>query len=308
MYGEETTFGTVVTPDKGVEYSSAEVPVPGDDILVVRNIMGNRLRQLTETKQGRKPVSYNLGLEFYYKGMVRFWKHAMGNNLITNPLGGVYLHTITRTDALPAGLTIEVAIQPDFYKLAGCKVNELTFESDAQGPPKLNVTGPAKDYTIASSGAAYATPAGNVLAIFHEAALTIDAVAKQFRRFRLRIHNDIFTDDFRSGARTIYSADPRDFMVEGSMTLVADENAQLLKVRDFLTAALNVTFTGPLIQTGHNYTLGLNMPQVRYRPVRRRISGAADESLIDIDFEAFASTVVANDALTVTIKNDEATA
>jgi tail tube protein len=304
MWAEESVWGTSVTPTKGTEYEMAEVGI-GDETIVKRGVQGNRIRLLTQTKQGRKVVSYSYGFDFYYKGLVLWLKHAMGANVITNPLAGVYLHTITRADALPAGLTTEAKIAPDFYKLAGCRVNELAIESDTSGAPRVTVNGPAKDYTIAGSGAAYSTPANNVLAVFHEAALTIDAVAKQFRSFRLSINNDLFGDDFRSGSRTIYSLDPRDFQVKGSFTLVADENAQLLKIRDFLTAALNVTWTGPVIQTGHNYTLGLDMPQVRYWPTRRRVSGPGDESLIEIEFEAFKSV---SDALTVTVKNDEAAA
>lgn len=300
----EATFGTAVAITRFFEHVSGEVQF-GDGTLVSPGIRGARERILSAAAQGRKVVGYRLATDFQYKGMAFLWKHALGAVATVNPVAGVWDHTFTRANALPVGLTQELEQAPDFYKLAGCKINELILESDAEGYPRVTWAGPAKDYTIAGSGAAYAPPSGQIFGVFHQAALTIDAVAKQYRRFRCRIFNDLQIDDFRSGARTVFSADPRDYMVEGTIVLTAEENAQLVKLRDFVTAALVVKLTGPVIPaTAHNFELEYTLPKVLYRPTGRRISSPTDESLFELEFEGFKDSA---DALTVRIKNTDST-
>lgn len=303
-WGEESTYGTAATINRFAEHASGEVEL-GDAAERRPLIRGDRARVLSQTFQGRRRVSYQCAFDFYYKSMMVWFKHAIGSVSTTNPFAGVWLHTFNRADALPVGLTTEFEIAPDFYKLVGCRVNELVVECDAAGPPRVMASGPAKDYTIAGSGAAFAPPSGDLLAVFHQAALQIDAVGKQFRNFKIRIGNLVFADDFRSGARTIYTADPRDFVVDGRLILTAEEAAQLLKIRDFLTAALNVTFTGPVIAGGHSYTLSFDLPKVRYQPTRRRIEGPDGESLVELELEAYKDSA---EALVVTIKNDQSAA
>jgi hypothetical protein len=303
MWGEESTYGTAVTPNRSLRHASGEVEL-GDEVIVERTIGGSRVRVLEETAQGRRRVRYRFGTPFFYKGLGLWYKHAIGSVTTTNPGVGAYLHTFNRADALPVGLTFEHEQGPDFYKLAGGRVNELLLEADAAGPPRVTIAGPAKDYTISGTGASFSPPSANILAVFHQAAFTIDTVAKQYRSLRCRIFNDLFAEDFRSGARMIYSAEPRDFLVEGTIVLVAEENAQLTKISSFLTAALNLTFTGPQIVSGHNYTLSYDLPKVRYRPTTRRIDSPTGESLIEVEFEAFKDSA---EALVCTIKNDEAT-
>lgn len=303
--GEETTWGTAATIARFEEDAEGETGVPEDEVLFRPGIHGARSRLLTQTAQGRKRVSYSLGFDLAYKGLAGlFFKHGMGAvATVVDEVGVRWTHTFTRADTPPAGLTLEHEIAPDFYKLLGGRVNEGILESDAEGPARLTVNGFAKDYQINASGAAFSPPSSTILTVFHQAALTIDAAAKQYRNFRLRFFNDIFPDDFRSGARTVFSLDPRDWIVEGSLLLTAEEAAQLAKIRDFTAVALKVVFTGPTLGTG-NFKWDFDLPKVRYRPTRRRIGGPIDESLVELPFEAFKDTA---DALTVKLTNDSAT-
>lgn len=303
--GEETTWGTAAVISRFEEQASGEVGVPDDAVLFQAGIHGARSRLLTQTKQGRKRVSWSWNFDLAYKGLAGiFFKHAMGSaTTVTDEAAVRFTHTFARADALPAGLTLEHEIAPDFYKLLGGRVNELVIESDAEGPARLSVGGFAKDYQINSTGATFSPPSATILTVFHEAALTIDSVAKQYRNFRMRVFNGIFADDFRSGARTVFSLDPRDFVVEGTLLLTAEEAAQLAKIRDFTAVAIKVVFTGPVLGTG-NYKWEFDLAKCRYGPARRRIGGPTDESLIELPFEAFKDTA---EAVVVKLTNDSAT-
>ena len=301
---DEAVFGTAATINRFLEAANYEVEL-GDQIIVSPGIHGARVQLATSTKQGRRVVNYRAAFDYYYEGAGQWFRHALGSSSSTNITGSVWHHTFSRKDVLPVGLTTEFEVPPDFIKLTGSRVNELVWECGNENAARVTAAGPAKDYTLAASGAAYSPPASNILGVFHEGSITVDGIAKQWRNVRIRVSNDIQADDFRSGSRTIYAAEARAHTVEGNVVFVADEAALLTKLRDFVVVNMNVKLTGPTISGVHSYEWEAIMSDCTFNPATRSISGPNDEALVELDFMARKATA---EPVIIRMKNTQSAA
>lgn len=302
---EESVFGTGVTPNRFWERSTGEVTIE-DPPYESSGITGGRSRQLSQTTRGLRDVSYSVAFPMGYVGQMLgvLTKHALGSVTTTEPQVGIrWLHTFNLADALPVGLTLEGEWAPKFVKLLGGRVDEWMIESTPGREAMLTVSGPAQDYQFNDTGATFSPPSGQILTMPHEAALLVNAVAKQYRSFRLRCFNNLFREDYRSGARTIFSAAERPRRVDGQFVLTADEAAEFLKYRDFTSLPLNLKFTGPALGTDF-YSWEFDLPKIRYTAIPLPLVGPDDENLMAISFIGYKD---ASNELTAKLQNGSST-
>lgn len=303
-WAEEVTWGTFVAPTKFAEFISESLRLEIDR-LYSPGIRNTRSRLKPNTLAGRRAVSGEVEFDFWVKDLGLWIKHALGS--VASAQQGMttaYVHTFTPADAVPTGLSVEVGRSVQAHRYLGCRVTTLTFEALLNQYVKMRAGVRAKDETLNASPTAATYTAANELLKFTQGIFKIDAVQTDVHECRVTIDNMLREDDYRLGNDLIQSLDPKGRSVTGTFRLPYDAVAQYNKFRDFVTAALNLKFTGSLIEAGHNFELELDLPVVYYDGSTPPISGAENEMELDIPFKAYKDT---SPELTIRLKNNQTT-
>ena len=158
--GEETTWGTAVTPTRFFEVLSESVHIEKnfENIETIRNYSTREIVKLTEIIKGDVEILAN------YDGIGILFKHLLGS--VDTVTGSINTHTfpastgIPSTDRIGLGLTLEVQRDGSLvWTYAGGKLMGLTHSFGLDQSSRMTLSMMGKSETTASSGttASYST-------------------------------------------------------------------------------------------------------------------------------------------------------
>ncbi len=139
MLGEESTYGTPVTPTRTFEYNSESIEES------YGRTEGDPLRTGTQVARSDRFTPYFVGaagsVEFdvLSKGFGVLLKHMLGGIATSGPTDGCYTHTATMAELWGKSLTVQVArplnpsgtVQP--FTFEGGKITEWTLSNSVEG-------------------------------------------------------------------------------------------------------------------------------------------------------------------------------
>lgn len=178
---EETTFGTVVTPDRFYEILDEGVQLSIERIESGALRKGQRVLRSDRWAAGQKSAEGPVELELANKSFGLWFKHALGTVATSQPdatnAPTVYDHTFTPGD-LPTGLTVQpgrpqVDGTVQAFTYHGCKIAswELACAVGEIAGLSFDLIGEDEDTSTALASASY--PADLTLMTFVEGSLTI---------------------------------------------------------------------------------------------------------------------------------------
>jgi len=222
MTGEETTYGTAVTVDRGYEIRAESLSLEAQRIESSAIRPGKRVLRTGRWFQGQRSVGGEITMELGTVGFGRWFKHAFGAVSTSQPdatnAPTVYKHTFT-PGALPPGMTIQVGrpdtagtVQPFTY--TGCKVASWTLSSAIGEIVTFAPTLLGRDETTATALATASYPANLDLLTFVEGSLTLGGTAYEMRSINLQGTNGLADDRYVHGSRL--RNEPLEIGAEGS--------------------------------------------------------------------------------------------
>jgi hypothetical protein len=305
--GEESTWGTRTAPAKFIRILSESLKLNNPTILKPSLGVTSQNRAVL----GKKFTDGGFEAQFGYNGFETLLKHAIGS-VSSAQQGGTtaYLHTYTLTNALPTGLTFHVnrdaAAVATANEYEGCQIEKITFTQEPEDILKVSIETQGEEET----DIAVATPTFPtfVAADWEDFSLVISgSTTEDITSFELSIENTLAADRFKLGQRTrtgIGRGGVR--KVTGKITAEFRDQVlyDLFQGKTTTTAGVNAQWVGPTADTGHNYTLGLNVTAAL--KIERNVSEAGVIP-VTIEFEG-QSTDAGNTELTATLKNTVTTA
>jgi hypothetical protein len=286
-FGEEETYGTPATIAKFMEFKNeslkkaiAEIISPG-----IR-LTPNELK--TQRMQGRVDIAGDVTMDAYLMGQGLLWKHALGAvNSVQQGAGPAYLHTFTCADDLPVGLTGEIERDARAFKYAGLKIASLRVRQGEDGALELVWGFKGMDETLAASPAAATYPATNkLLGVGLTVSFKIGATAYQPSNFEVNLTNRL--DEGRYGFnKTRYGLPFMGREVTGSVTVDFDDQTVYDMFVNGTAAALELKYTGAVIETTYSEELTITLPVVHFNGDTPNIGGKDNIPLV-LPFRAFA--------------------
>lgn len=245
MFGEETTWGTPVVPDRAVEFVSENIKAEHNRI-TSNALRARRVRHSDQWVEGGKRVAGGVTLEVRDAGFGLLFKHALGS--VATAGAGPYTHTFTPGD-LPEGLTVQVGrpfrggtVQPFTY--AGCKIDEWTLSAAVGEVLQLELTLVGEDEDTATALETPAYPTGDLLSFIH-GTITIGGTTVPLKEFELTGSNNLRGEEWRMrGSETIIEPDEggghRDY--EGNILADFDDLTLYNRFVNGTEAAIVATF------------------------------------------------------------------
>lgn len=296
-FGEESTFGTAVSPTKFLELQSeglkgihTRIPKPS-------------LRRVSHDRRMNSKKSVEGSFEFYVgkTGGELLLKHALGSVLTTG--AGPYTHTFSLADALPTGLTFHVNRDAaalgagTAWRYEGCQISKLTIAQKVEDMLTMTPEILGEDW----ANLAVATPTfptggifdwSNISALnFGVVGATVDIKAK-CTEFEITLDNGLAAERYKLGSR-LRSGFGRgtNRKVSGKLTLEFTDLVEYAFYRDLTVAEMAITWTSGadsfqiLIPTAE---LDAGDPE----------TADAGPRLLTLEFSAFMKTA-ANDELSI---------
>lgn len=304
MIGEETTWGTAVTPNRAYEV----VPGSGltNDIARIEStaIRSNtRVQRSDDWTPGRKVVSGDIELELTTRNWALWFKHMLGAVATTG--AGPYTHTCTPGDLRGRGLTLQLGLddsagvaQPFTYN--GAKVTGWELSCSApDGLAMVTVSLVAKAETTATALAVPNYTASNNLFSFVHGAITIGGGAASVKEATVTADNALNTERFYIGQDTTSEPLEKGYRTyTGSLTCDFENLTAYNRFVNGTEAALDLTFTrgADSIKVAGN---------VRFDGETPEVTDDITEQALPIKFLSPNTTDAA--AITVTVVSGEAT-
>lgn len=278
---EESTWGTIVTPTRFVEFVSESLE-KRKTIATSNGIRSGRRYGGSGRRIARHDAGGQITVEVARAGFGVFFKHLLGNVVTANPVGTVYTHTITPGTLLGKGLTIQKGIEkPDgtvqAFTYEGCKVvaAELSIAQDGLLMCTFDIDSQQETTATALASATYTTP---VVFTYSEGTLKKDTVAVASVRSvpSLRIQNNLNVERFflgNTGLKEEPINTPFD-VLNGSL------DVEFRNLTDFYNAfsadtelELELGFVGGVIEGAHNYEFKVTLTNVRLEGETPKITG-----------------------------------
>lgn len=185
-YAEETTWGTVATPTRFLEFNDESLALETEMIDGAGLRASNRHLRTDRTALGAKNPGGDVTHEVHSKGFSLLLKHMLGTTpTITTPGGGTNTrdHTISAIGD-PYGLSLTVqkgvpdvsgTVQPFTY--LGCKVASWELSNEVNGNLMLKLTFDAQDEENSTSLASASYPASSEILTYVGGTLNIASSA-----------------------------------------------------------------------------------------------------------------------------------
>ncbi|MCI2421509.1 phage tail tube protein [Saccharopolyspora sp. K220] len=226
MTGEESTYGTAVTVDRGYEFRSEALSLEAQRIESSAIRPGKRVLRSNRWFQGQRSVGGEITMELGTVSFGRWFKHCFGTVTTAQPdatnAPTVYQHTFT-PGPLPPGLTVQVG-RPDTagtvhpFTYTGCKIASWTLSSAIGEIVTFAPTILGRDETTATELATASYPANLSLLTFVEGSLTLGGSVYEMRSVSLQGTNGIADDRYVHGSRL--RNEPLEIGSEGSQARV----------------------------------------------------------------------------------------
>ncbi|MFF9310080.1 phage tail tube protein [Streptomyces sp. NPDC014748] len=317
MVGEETTWGTGVTPTHGYEFSDEGLKLDPSFLEPTGLRAGLKYKRASRVSISRRTVSGDLTLEHSTKGMGLLWKHALASSGAPAQIDDTtaYEQIHTPGDFRGKGLTVQVGrpepstgtVRPFTYK--GCKVSQWELSVSDNAIPTLKLTFDGRDEDTATALAAASYPAGAAVFSFAGASLKLGgtatttagkttvtggtAVATVITEVSVQGQAPMATDRFGIGNSGLKAEQ----LENDTPTITGSLNAEFNKAElydhftanDTLVAVL--TLVGDEIDdSGAHDTLEVILPAVKLKSAAPNVGGP-DIVQMSTDFEAYSDEV-----------------
>jgi hypothetical protein len=316
-FKEETTYGTAVTVDRFLEFTSETIDFDRTFYQGAGLRPGSRLARSGRRALVKDGGKGDIELEVPTRGLGTLLKAIMGVGSSTLVSAGIYqqLFSLIKSDYLPS-LTIQKGVPRlgaetvDAYTARGAVCSNFELSLGNSDALKLKTTWTSRDI---DTSIAYATPsyaASSELFSFVGAALTVGgtvtvptatalatggtAVAN-IRDFTISVDQALDANGYNLGGAGKRSRRPAVGLaaVTGKITAEYDSLALRDAIRDQTPIALTATFQSATeIATGQKAVLQVTVPDVRFENELPKSNGG-DVITQSIDFTAFDGLVAA---------------
>lgn len=269
--GEESTYGTGVTPTASILHNSESVQ-PTEGMLLSASLFR---RGIHSGSRAQGPISVGGSITFNprynWRAFSMLLKHAIGSvatsrpDITANP--SVYNHTFTPADLLPTGLTIEIAkgsgsTGTGAHRFSGCKVTRLTISGAADDVCSCTVDFIGKDQTFVASPTALALLGGEgQLMVATDCAITWGGASQgKVQAFEFAVENPL--QEIRSiDSRTIQEPQRSGHQTfTGSWTFFNEGTALQSDYRNKTRRSLVLTIRSNVVISGaYEFELALTM-------------------------------------------------
>lgn len=257
MTADETVYGTPVTTDRGFEFRSESLKLDIERIESQGIRAGQRVLRSSQWYPGKKAVSGDVVMELGNQGFGRWWKHALGGVVTSQPAAGpsptVYLHTFTPGD-LPVAQTIQVG-RPDVggtvrpFTYHGCRVGSWKLESSVSELAVLTMSMIGEDEDTATALASVSYASGLRGMTFVNGVLTVASSGQDVMSVTVEGKNALAEDRYFHGTQLRKKPEEqglRDF--SGSLDAEFESLTAYNRFVNGTEAELKLTYTGGIIE------------------------------------------------------------
>jgi hypothetical protein len=303
----ETTYGTAVTVTRFLPLISESLGDGVPERLESEGIVAGRRVILSDQWDGGEiSIDGDVQIHVVRQGTAGLWLAAFGT-VASASTGGATTHTFTPGDLSGRSLTVQVGrpqvngvVTP--YTYAGCKVMSWEMTVEAGGRPTVSYTLMAQSVTTATALAAAAFPVGVREYVYHHGYAVVGGVTQTVRGWTLSGDNGLSDDRMHLGSQ-LYSEPLEVGLREYTGTLTIEWSS---------TAAYSAAVTG----TEFAVVLGMSAStteslittlNARYDGYPVNVGGR-NLLVPEVPFKAVASTTVDSSAISVALRNAQATA
>ena len=292
--GMEDTFGSEVTPTRGIRVQTVEVNVDRQPIL------DETIEDYLPPTAVGGPLKVSLSMELAVRPnqVTEILKALMGSASVTGD--GPYTWTFTLDE--PKSMTVEVGDPYETLLLSGVGVNSVEFTFEAREFVKMSIDCLAKSYR--QSSFSEPTYSSDKPFVFYEAQLLVDgSKVAGTKSVSLTVDRGIADDEYVLDDFTLAALRPERTEITGRMTLTEDELAELRRAMYGSSTASSIPSSNDLgsaelkiVCTRGSYKLELNAPIAIYTTGSYSLSGR-DRIEREIEFRVV-------DDFTITLVND----
>ena len=277
--GEETTFGTPVTPSRFFEFVDESLSLEIERLESRGLRAGTRILRSDRWRSGRRSVSGDVTFEVNSKNQGLLWKHALGSIATTTPVGATNTrdHTATPGD-LPTGLTVQVG-RPDVggtvrpFTYHGCKVASWLLSAAVGEIGLLRLSLVGEDEDTATSLASASFPTGDEVMTFVEGSLSIASSTVDVRSVEISGDNGLRADRHRLGSGLIREPVEASMRrIEGSIVAFFPDLTAYNRFVNGTEAALELLFQGSVIEGSFRFETRITC-NVRFDGETPNVSG-----------------------------------
>jgi hypothetical protein len=185
MFGQETAWGTGVTPTRAIEFNSETLKK--DVTWLEPNALraGTKYKRASRIRQARSAISGDFNFDVNTLGMGMLVKNMLGSTVTTTTLvsGTAYKQVHVPGDFRSMGLTVQVGrpepssgtVKP--FTFAGCKISKWEFSLKDNDTPNLKLTVDGRSESTATALATASYLAGATTFDFSQATLKLGGTA-----------------------------------------------------------------------------------------------------------------------------------
>ncbi|MFJ9114481.1 phage tail tube protein [Streptomyces sp. NPDC102394] len=312
MVGQESTWGTGVTPDHAYEFNDESLKSDLTYLEPTGLRAGQKYKRASRVSISRESVAGDVTLEHATKGMGLLWKHALASSAVPTQIAATaaYEQIHTPGDFRGLGLTVQVGrpepssgtVRPFTYK--GCKIGSWELSVSDNAIPTLKVTFDGREEDTVTALAAASYPSGSHVFSFANASLTLGgtvtttagktsvagatAIATVVTEVSVQGQAPMAGERFGIGnsgkkSEQLENDTPT---VTGSMSAEFNK-AELYDVyRNNDTTALVLKLEGADIESGNLETLEIILPATKFKAAAPNVGGP-DIVQMSTDFEAY---------------------
>lgn len=288
--GEESVYGTAVAPSKFMEFRSESIKKTIAEYISA-GIRNTPNEQKGQRMQGRVDVGGDITMDAYLNGQGVLWKHALGKVAsVQQGTTTAYLHTFSCEDDLLSGpetsLSVEVERDARAFKYSGMRISQLKMKQGDSGALELTWSFKGKDEALVASPTQATYPAPNkMIGLGLDALFTIGGVPYHPSNFEITLTNKF--DEGRYGfGRTRYGLPFMGREVTGTVTIDFDDQTVYDMFVNGAPAALQLKYTGSVIDSTYNEELVVSLPTVFFNGDTPNIGGKETINLT-LPFRAF---------------------
>lgn len=312
MVGQESVWGTAVTPNRTYEFNDESLKLDPTFLEPTGLRVGTKYKRASRVSISRKSVSGDVTLEHATKGMGLLWKHALASAAAPAQIESTaaYEQIHVPGDFRGKGLTVQVGrpepatgtVRPFTY--AGCKISTWELSVSDNAIPTLKVTVDGRSEATATALAAASYLSGSKVFSFANATLSLGgtvatatgkttvtssvAVATVVTEVSVSGAAPMATDRFGIGNAGLKSEQLENDTptITGSLTAEFSK-AELYDVfTNNTTTAMVLTLTGDEIEDDNFETLEIILPAVKLKAAAPNVGGP-DIVSMSTDFEAY---------------------